>query len=449
MRGLMLLALAGCSAQAAPTPAPPARAMTLLADVKAWAIESAAGKLLVVDDGLLSVTAIDAATGTKAWTTKLQTKPARGSHEIVIDGTNALAWFGAKAHVLDAATGRLVRSYATVEHANKCGLWVNEGVCARVCECSFALADCTTGKLLSATYKGKYVEEIDPGGGMSSGCWGFDGWPLGKAGKLALISVDDPKPHVAGIDPATAKEVWKRDMRASPQTYDTGHSADGKTCWFGSHDTSLAVLDCATGKELWSTKGMQGTVRHLVIPIPGRGLYVQKHTTATLHAERTGKAIWTHELPRGVVGWPKGSAPVADLPRPTGVDGALALAILDPATGKQLKKVAIPKGADLIPDTGGFFIARNKELAAFDTGGAETARAVLPAFNMELGESLIAMGRNGDVVVADKATLKELLRVPGDNLSFEVERGLGKGRVAIWQYDAKTVGRVRLYAVTP
>lgn len=444
MRALLALALAGCAAEAAPGPT-----MRLLADLPAWAIASAGGKLLVVDDGLLSVTAIDGATGAKAWTTKVQSAPARGSHEIVVDRTTVLAWFGDKAHVLDAATGKRARSYGTVERAGSCGLWVTEGVCARVCACSFALADCATGALLSATYQGKYVEEFDPDGGRSSGCWGFQGWPFGKAGSLALISVSEPKPHVAGVDPATTKEVWKRELRASPQSYHTGHSADGKTCWFGAYDTSLAVLDCATGKELWSAPGASGEHRHVVFAVPGRGLFVQKDRAATLHDERTGKVIWTQQLPAGAVAWPKGTAPVAELPRPTGLAGATALAILDPAGGKLLTKVPIPKGADLIPDTGGaFFLAQNKELVAFDASAVEIARAVLPAFNMEIGETLIAMGRDVDIVVADKKTLKELLRLPGKDLSFEVEGQLGRGRVAVWQYDAKTIGRVRLYAVT-
>ena len=449
MRALVLFALAGCAAEAAPTP--PAPSMKLLAEVKAWAIESSGGKLVVVDDGFLSVTAIDAATGKQAWTTKVQKAPARGAHGLVVDRTNVLAWFGEKAHVLDAQTGKVSTSYDTVLNGSGsgCGLWVKEGVCANVCQCSFQLADCVTGKQLSPSYQGKYVEEFDPDGGMSSGCWGFDGWPLGTAGKLALIAVDDPKPHVAGIDLATKKETWKRDMMASPQAYETGHSADGKTCWFTDYDKSLAVVDCATGKELWKTPGIKGNGRHVVIPIPGRGLFEQTLTTATLHAERTGKALWTIQLPSETVSWPKGSAPVVDLPLPTGVDGAMALAILDPATGKQLAKVPIPKGADLIPDTGGaFFIAQNKELVAFDAAGTVTARAVLPAFNMELGATLIAMGRDPDVVVVDKKTLKTLLRLPGPNLSFEVEGELGTGRVVIWQYDAKTVGRARLYAVT-
>ncbi len=447
MRALAALLLAGCAADAAP--APPVPSMKQLADVKAWAIASAGGKLVVIDDGFLSVTAIDAATGKQAWTTKVQTAPARGSHDLVVDRTNVLAWFGNQAHVLDAATGKLARSYETIEHANKCGLWVNEGMCARVCECSFALAQCSTGVLASTTYRGTYREEFDPDGGRSSGCWGFDGWPLGMAGQLALVSVDAPKPHVAGIDPTTAKEVWSREMMASPQTYETGHSVDGKTCWFGNHDKSLAVLDCATGKQLWTTPGIKGNDRHLVIPILGRGLFEQKQATATLYTERTGKVIWTRKLPAGAVSWPKGSAPVADLPRPTGVEDAGDLVILDPTTGKQLTKVPIPKGADLIPDTGGaFFISQGKELVAFDATGALITRAALPSYNMKLGETLIAMGRNPDIVVVDKKTLKELLRVQGTGLSFDVEGALGIGRVAVWQYDGKTVGRARLYAVT-
>jgi outer membrane protein assembly factor BamB len=403
--------------------------------------------MVVVDDGFLSVTAFDGATGAKAWSARLQSAPANGAHGLLVDGASVLAWFGERAYVLDGATGTKRGSYATVRHGGGCGLWVKEGVCARVCPCAFALADCTTGQLLSTTYEGQYVEEVDPDGGMSSGCWGFNGWPLGVAGKLALISVDGPKSHVAGIDPTTKTEVWHRDLMASPQTYETGHSPDGKTCWFTDYDKKLVVLDCVTGKELWTSKGVPGTPTHLVIHVPG-GLFEQKLAAAMLRDERTGRVRWSITLPAGTAGWPKGSAP--EMGAIQRVDGT-GIAILDPATGKVIARVAIPKGADVIPDVGGtFYVAQRSELVAYDAAGTETARASgIPAFNMVLGSTLIAMGRDVDVVVVDKKTLHELIRIPGANLSYVVEGALGTGHFVVWQYDAKRVGRARLYAVTP
>jgi outer membrane protein assembly factor BamB len=284
---------------------------------------------------------------------------------------------------------------------------------------------------------------------MSSGCWGFDGWPLGVvANKLATISVDDPKPHVAGVDPATKKEVWHLDMSASPQTYETDHSADGKTCWFSDRTKKLVVVDCATGKQLWTTKGVTGSPRHLVIHVPGRGLFDQTIATATLHEERTGRVLWSLALPAGAVGWPKGSAPAMGAIRH--LDDVTSVVLIDPANGKALARVAIPKGADVIPDVAGtFFVAQSNELVAYDASGTETARAAVPAINMEIGATLVAMGRDPDVVVVDKKTLRELIRIPGPNLSFVVEGALGAGRFVVFQYDAKRVGRARLYAVTP
>jgi outer membrane protein assembly factor BamB len=437
------VACAGCAAEAAPLPR-----VKQLADLPAWSVEAVAGRMVIVDDGFLSVTAVDAATGAQAWSAKVQAAPAKGSHGLLVDGTSALAWFGERVHVIDGATGKQRGSYETVMHGGGCGLWVKEGMCARVCQCSFALADCTTGKLASATYKGKYVEEFDPDGGRSSGCWGFDGWPLGVAGKLAMISVDDPKPHVAGVDPATTKEVWHRDMSASPSAYETGHAADGKTCWFTDHDKTLVVLDCTTGRQLWTTKGVRGSPRHLVIHVPGRGLFEQKISTATMHDERTGRVLWKLALAPGAVGWLKGTPPtMGTLQR---VDDATSVVLIDPKSGKALARVAIPKGADVIPDVGGaFFVAQSSELIAYDAAGTETARASVPAINMELGSTLIAMGRDPDVVIVDKKTLRELIRIPGPNLSFVVEGALGVGRFVVFQYDAKRVGRARLYAVTP
>jgi hypothetical protein len=441
---LAAIACAGCAAEAAP-----ASRIKQLADVPAWSVEAVAARMVVVDDGFLSVTAIDAATGAKAWSTKLQSAPANGAHGLLIDGASVLAWFGETAHVLDGATGKRRGSYQTVRHARDgCGLWVKEGMCARVCPCSFALADCATGQLVSKTYLGKQMELIDPDGGMSSGCWGFDGWPLGVAGKLAIISVDDPKPHVAAVDPATKTEVWHRDMMASPQTYHTGHSLDGKTCWFGDYEGKVVVVDCATGKELWTSKGSAGSQRHFVIELAGRGLFEHKAATATLHDERTGRVLWSAALSPDAVGWPKGTAPVMGAIQR--FEEVASVALLDPGTGKVLARVAVPKDAGVIPDpAGGFFIAKRGELVAYDAAGTETARASVPAVNVEVGATLIAMGRDPDVVVVERQTLRELLRVPGPNLSFVVEGALGAGRVVVWQYDGKKVGRARLYAFTP
>ena len=184
-----------------------------------------------------------------------------------------------------------------------------------------------------------------------------------------------------------------------------------------------------------------------MIHIPGRGLYEQKITTATLRDERTGRVLWSLGLSTGAVGWPKGTAPAMGALRH--LDGATSVFLIDPTNGKLLAQVAIPNGADVTPDVGGaFFVSRPTTLVAYDAAGTETARASVPAINMELGSTLIAMGRDPDVVVVDKKTLRELIRVPGPNLSFVVEGALGIGRFIVFQYDAKRIGRARLYAVT-
>lgn len=126
------------------------------------------------------------------------------------------------------------------------------------------------------------------------------------------------------------------------------------------------------------------------------------------------------------------------------------MAVLDPGNGKVLARIAVPKPPRCSPmsavDSSSRSLAR---LVAYDAAGAETARASVPAINLELGATLIAMGRSPDVVVVERRTLRELLRVPGPNLSFVVEGALGTGRVIVFQYDGKRVGRARLYAVAP
>jgi outer membrane protein assembly factor BamB len=451
-RGLLALALAGCTAQAAP--APPS--LKLLVEVPAWDVEAIANRMVVVDDGLLGVTAFDAASGAKAWSAKLQKQPARGAHGLLINGGSLLAWFGDKIHILDGATGKIGTSYTTVTHGSKCWLDIKEGACARRCDCSFQIADCATGALKGKSYDGVYMEEVDPDGSMSAGCWGNGGWLHGRVGNLALIASEDAaagkqkslaKNVAAAIDLATGREVWRFEIYASIQSYESGHSPDGKTCWFSGIMDDLQVLDCATGKLLWSTKppAKQGANRHAVAFVPGKGIFEQVDTTATLRAERTGKVVWSAKLPAGTSAWIRGT----DTPLPRYTEVA-SITLLDGATGKITKTLVLPSSAYVFGDRGGAFLVESSTgLVAYDAQGKVTASTTTDTANLDISPSFVTARLDKEIRVLDRKTLRELARLPGAHGSVRLEGALGAGRLVAYFYDGKTIGKAALYALVP
>jgi hypothetical protein len=452
MRGLLALALVGCTAQAAP--APPS--LKLLVEVPAWDVEGIANRMVVVNDGLLGVTAFDATTGAKAWSANVQKAPARGAHGLLINGASLLAWFGDNIHILDGATGKAGASYATVNHGGGCWLDIKEGACARRCDCSFQIADCATGALKGKSYEGVYMEEVDPDGGMSAGCWGNGGWLHGKVGNLALLASEDAaagkqkslaKNVAAAVDLATGKEVWRFEIYASIQAYESGHSPDGKTCWFSGIMDDLQVVDCATGKRLWSTTApvKKGAIKHHVAFVPGKGIYEQVDTTATLRAERTGKTLWTAQVAAGTTAWIQGTdVPVRDYSE------IATITLLAAATGNASATIVLPKNAYVFGDrAGAFFVESSTGLVAYDAAGKITASTTTQTPNLDISPSFVTARLDKEILVLDRKTLKELARLPGAHGSVHLEGGLGAGRLVAWFYDGKTIGKAALYALVP
>ncbi len=444
---LFALAVVTGTASAAP-------ALRTLADVPAWDVQLIPNRVVVLDDGFLSASALDPLTGQAAWTQRLQSAPARGMHGLLLDRGNVLAWFADTVYVLDGATGKLARSYKTVVHGGECGLWSIEGACAQVCPCRFQIADCATGALLGKPYDGTRHEEIDPDGGRSSGCWDGGGFLTGRAGNVAtLTSVDHGTKEglrvTAAVDLVTGKEAWRRAEASSPQTYETGHTPDGKTCWFSVRDGALVVVECATGAPLWTTKAPPSpreVPRHLVSSAPRGTLFEQLRTSATLYAERTGKRVWSVKLPAATIAWVKGGGQ----PLGSGLDKVTAIAILDPATGRKLGTIPVPAGATVTPDpAGGALIHTARELRRYTATGAPSGRVPVVVESLAIGESLIAITTATALVVLDHASLSELGRIEGATGTAYAEGLLGPRRMATFAYDGKTVGRLRLFALEP
>lgn len=446
-------------AEAPAAPAAPAHAaeITLLAELPAWDVAVLPGKVAVIDDKFQTVTALDTASGKRAWSVLLERGAPRGRHTLHADGARLLAWFGDHVHVIAAQAGSEVGSYAMAMNGVRwedggCGLDVAEGVCAQRCQCSFAVFDCATGGARSKTYQSSYLEMVDPDGKMSGGCWGGGGWLLGKAGAIALVNAEDRTtdqttrhgPRVtAGIDTRTGTEVWR--LPASPLAPSSGHSPDGKTCWFSTASDGVIAVDCASGKQLWSTAAV-ARGHHLVGYVPGRGVVEVRATSAALRSERTGKPVWSVKLAPGSLAWVEGAGLLPD----RDLRNLVRLVILDPATGKTRTTIVLPAGSTLVPDrAGGVLVATASGLVAYDATGAVRARASVPNAALTIGETLITVRTDAEVIVLARATLAELGRIPGKADALHVEGPLGPGRLATFAYDAKVIGKLGLYAVTP
>ena len=441
--------------------------LIVLAKIPAWDAAPIGGKLVVVDDSFRTVSGFDAATGKKAWTAKV-IKEAKGRHTLHVTNGAVLAWFGETLSAIEPASGKVralgMRGYNGVAWENG-GCWIDlaEGVAAQRCQCSFQVFDPATNKDRGPRYEKTYMEyfESDENGGpsRSAGCWGMTDQLFGKAGRLALISTEDSGRHrgksggdtiTAAIDVASGTEVW----RLAQASEFGGHSPDGKTCWFHGFTEAIVAVDCATGSKLWRGTPLPAHGRHVVAYVPAikgakAGVFDLRAPAgaagaASLHDERTGKARWTTRLPPDTLAWVRGTA----LELATAPSDATSVAILDQATGVVL--ATIPRGADgtiTLDGRGGFLVHDAAEVIAYAADGTETGRARVAANDIVVGDSLVAVTLDKELVVLDRGTLRERGRRAGAFSVIHVEGALGADRLAAYAYDGKTIGTVTLLSV--
>lgn len=445
---------------ALPAPSPPDTPLKLtgsiaaLATLAAWDVAVSGNRVVVIDDGFVSASAVDATTGKPAWRTQIETV-VRGRHTLHPNGATVLEWAGDSIHVLDAASGTLSSTSpaafnGTNFHDGGCGLDISDGVCAQRCQCSFQLLDCSTGKPSGTRYEHVYIERTNPGGSRSAGCYGITDNILGRAGQLAIVATEDHRasgtsrgPHIAAaIDRKTGAEAW-RAFDGVVQATESGVSPDGTTCWLSTFENKLRVVDCAHGSALWSTNPARDPKLHAVAFAPPSGLYVVRDREATLFDARTGKVRWRVMLPTSTFGWLPG---VHHLDR----YDVSAIAVLDPATGKTLASVARPNGGGAISDRAGGFVVVGHEVVRYDAVGTAVARAPFDHAGVQFGDELaVIRSTTTEAIVVERTTLRERGRISGAYDRAFVEGELGKRRIAVFTYDGKTIGRVTLLRVAP
>lgn len=439
----------------------------VLATVPAWDAAPAGGKLVVVDDKFLTVSAFDPATGKRAWTSKI-IKEAKGRHTLHVVGSDVLAWFGETLSSIDPASGKVralgKRGYNGVEWSQG-GCWLDfvEGAAAQRCQCSFQLFDPTTNKDIGPRYEKTYMhmKELDENGnrgGMTAGCWGMSESLFGRAGTMALVTTEDTRGRgrsggqaiTAAIDLVKGTEAWRRPQRSQFG----GHSTDGKTCWFYGFTEEIVAVDCTSGKKLWTGTKLPAMGHHIVSFVPATKTTKasvfdlrapsKAPAVASLHDARTGKTRWTTKLAPDTLAWVRGATPDLGIR----ADDVSSISILDPVSGRAL--ASIPKSADgsiSLDGRGGFVLRDKGDVIAYDADGKETARARLTVNSVTFGDSLVVATLPTEIVVLDRGTLAERGRVPGSFSVVHVEGALGANHVAAYAYDGKSIGAVTLLSV--
>ena len=446
MRALCILLVACAPAAAAPAAKPikVTGELAIVAELPAWAFATVGDKLAVIDDGFTTATAVDTITGAQVWHVTLE-KTASGRHTLHALPAAFGAWTGPLLHLIDPASGAIHDAPHAPYHGTEwrdggCGLDSDGGMCAWRCQCGYQVFDCASGAALGKHYEHTYMEMFPQDGPPSSGCWGLGSYTLGRVGGRLLFSGEDSPQGghsyiTAALDAKTGAEAWRIKLAATSDPTHSGVSPNQATCWFSSSENAVAVVDCASGKPLWQLPAdTQYGAYFMLAFVPQAGLYELRGRRATLYDERTGKPRWRVELAANTIGWPRGIAPALDWR----YQDATAVALLDPATGKQVGTVPHAKASAIVPTTTGALIAGD-DIRAFDATGKLIATAPIAKAGILLGtDRLLAVTETQTIVLA-LPDLHEVGRIPG---TYSEHHLIGPRRGVLFQYDGKTVGRL-------
>lgn len=442
---------------------------TPTASVRGWGALVIDDTAFVIGEDFASVAAYDIATGRARWRTRLPA-PTRGRHTLhALAGAVAL-WAGDQLVLLSPATGALVRPPEPAPWNDRCFLATGRGVCAFRCDCDVRIVDCTTARVVGKVYDETYVDfeeaPAEDGGGGGGGCYGGGGDIVGRAGPLAVFSIED-LPRTGGADPfgaplafvavdtTTGREAYR--IPAAPLTStvappSTGVTADGATCYAGDHVGALLVWDCASGRILWrlpAASASDGLPGHLVqTSAAPRGLFRRAGADATLYDERTGAVRWTRTAPLEQV------TLLAGAPTPTMIRLAapsahrtteLVWLDADGAPGPSVPLAASPTEAD----DGDVLLRTPAGLSLRDALGRERAATASPLpVNVTFVADHLDLFGTDELVVVDRA-LTPRVRVTGSAASAP---GSTLPALAIYRWPAAgstEPGEILLYALKP
>jgi len=227
------------------------------------------------------------------------------------------------------------------------------------------------------------------------------------------------------VDASDGKVLWKHARGGFPGTWRLLVALHGQMVFQvdGADQTSVVVLDAATGEERWTHKSPGGT---MIRPIPGAGTLValepaKRSTRIAGYDLASGAPRWSREIPHSLYDAP---SPIL-LPEEMilFLGGAESVRAVDGVTQWKREKMAPDPGAAppvRIPD-GVWVVTRSNALVLFapDTGdpiGSFTLPSEIKVTNIyPMGKRLILRGIQG-----------------GRHVTLEPDR---KGGKPLWIYD--------------
>lgn len=357
----------------------------VIARTNVFDAKGAEGRVFALDKDVRQLLGFDLATGRELWRTPLGVAASgrvtlhpnwAASKRVLVHVENHLLLF-------DPATGAMAASEGPWNH-EKLSFGDDGGACNFYGPCDLFFVDCHDahpyGPVLRIAETHLYAKLGAP---HDTVCWG-PRHVVGRAGNVVVAVTDgrtwEPRsdgPLAVGIDASSGKVAWTSSTLGCTPCASSG--ASGDTCWLAGDDGALDVFACATGKPRFHKKlPVSDSTPALFTTWTTGGLFLSTRTEAML-VDPNGKTLWSTPLPDKALALPL--ATKLDLPA-FSTWSARTVLLLDPATGKEAGRFALPEYTELIQtkDLG----LEVKGGAAFDPKGKPRASTIEPArFSLE------------------------------------------------------------------
>ncbi|HVK65853.1 MAG TPA: PQQ-binding-like beta-propeller repeat protein, partial [Polyangium sp.] len=449
---------------AAPAPETPPPAGTITGDIEvrlrvpAWDALITRNTAIVIEPDFVTLAGYDPKTGALRFRKKVLPEAARGRHTLGLRGDEVVYWAADQLVTVDPTTGAH-DAPARVPPNGNCPLVTRGAACAFACECTLQVIDCKTlAPLEKASFEKTHIEEWDPDGTPSSGCYGRGTTLVGGNGQTTVVLVEDKtKPTVGrlspplvllGLDAKTGAVRYRTpNPPGEPPRDDPSFSPDGKLFWLVSSAEEVTVFDAETGARRWASPPeadidrVQKSCLAWIDHPPG--LFRFAEDGVFLHDIRTGKPVWRAKVPAGAFALPRG----IHLPFyavETNGDPPLDLLLLDPANGAVTTTVHVPAGTTVHDDPSGGFYLENTNLVAYDAAGKERARVVAPLPNLHVYSDFVTVSGGDRFSVLDRDKLAPLLTAHGSLAAMPGSTLAGGLLLYRWVKKGAEVGEVML-----
>ncbi|MDC0745764.1 outer membrane protein assembly factor BamB family protein [Polyangium mundeleinium] len=451
---------------AAPAPEAPPPAGTITGDIEvrlrvpAWDALIARDTAILIEPDFVTLAGYDTKTGALRFRQKLLPEAARGRHTLGLRGDKVLYWAADQFVTVDPTTGAHDTPTRVPPNGN-CPLVTRGAACAFACECTLQIVDCKTlAPIEKASFEKTHIEEWDPDGTPSSGCFGRGTTLVGGNGRTSVVIVEDQtKPTVGrfshplvllGLDAKTGAVRYRTPSPpGEPPRDDPSFSPDGKLFWLVSSAEEVTVFDAETGARRWASPPEANIDRvqksFLAWINNPPGLFRFAEDEAFLHDIQTGKPVWRAKVRPGAFAVPRGT----HLPFyavETNGDPPLDLLLLDPANGAVTTTVHVPAGTTVHDDPSGGFYLENTNLVAYDAAGKERARVVAPLPNLHVFSDFVTVSGGDRFSVLDRDKLAPVLTAHGSLAAMPGSTLAGGLLLYRWVKKGAEVGEVMLVA---